>query len=1019
MQSAPALSHHALFLLLLQIVVILAVSRPLAELMKRLGQPTVLGELLAGIVLGPSLLGWIWPGGYLQLFPADVANHYLQPHLLEIVSWIGMVLLLLLTGLETDVRLLRHLGRSAFTSSALGMIVPFVSGFALGMFTPAEFLANPDRRILFSLFLATAMSISAMPVIAKILMDLELTKRNIGVVILSAGVVDDTTGWLILSLIAGLAGANAAPLQEFATTLLLTGAFLAASFLVFWPAARWLLRWADERGRSPNADLAIIVAFAFLLAAITEAIHIHAVFGAFVAGCIVRQVPSLRPATLHRLEAVVVSVFAPVFFGLVGLKVDLRTIGSLKELLIVVGVATAGKLIGCTLGGLLGKMTFWESVSIGVAMNARGAMELVVALLGLTLGILNPAMYAIIVVMAVITSFMAPLGLRLTLRRVKMTAEEEARILSESQKGLFDKSRLKALLPSAGGPNALVAARIGTALVRGETSMLSLLFVESSDARPVSAAVAPPSPRSGGQEPATASRPREDLCRRSRLASGDPARDRARSGWLHLQGGVTRLRPAAAGRRAAQPAAVAGDLAHPRRGALPRGHRARPRPGAGLPADPGLHRRQLFLPRRRRAGAGLRRAGGRRGDRALLDGGRRRCAPSTTVPGLIDSGFRRMMATTLLTTLSPLMTRTTARANVIVREGDQPTLPVLNEARTGLYQLLIVGARRTAPCSTACRSATTWSGWWRRRLAAWSWWSPRSARSLRESARVCVRARRWRRRCWRAAQAEQAPESYRPPRVPGMPQPATVQRAGRSARRRPSSPSGGSRSRRTSTSCSAIRRAGLPRIGYGAGLQVTRALVPIGRGRFGVGVDFGYDRFSHDLKASAFASGTEFVAHATFAAMAVIDGFVGRVRPWLAVGGGFSVANYENPPQASNPMGDSRVGAAGLIKVAAGLGVRVYEGFELGLHSEFDVTLSPEMVGNKNVWQPGFFTLWPGPRLSLLENFAGTAVKPKPTDSESLSVLAGLGAQLPEASNRSTSGASTFWMMMVVVTSHY
>src|SRR6185369_5796938 len=174
MQSAPALPGHALFLLLLQVVLILAVSRPLAELMKRLGQPSVLGELLAGIVLGPSLLGWVWPSAYALVFPADAANHYLQPHLLEVVSWIGMVLLLLMTGLETDVRLLRNLGRTALSSSALGMLIPFVSGFALGMFTPDEFLADPSRRILFSLFLATAMSISAMPVIAKILMDLEL-----------------------------------------------------------------------------------------------------------------------------------------------------------------------------------------------------------------------------------------------------------------------------------------------------------------------------------------------------------------------------------------------------------------------------------------------------------------------------------------------------------------------------------------------------------------------------------------------------------------------------------------------------------------------------------------------------------------------------------------------------------------------------------------------------------------------------------------------------------------------------
>src|SRR5262249_40755437 len=152
----------------LQISVILVVSRILAEAMKRLGQPPVIGELLAGIVVGPSLLGWLWPGLFAALFPAEAA----QVHLLEAVGWLGMVLLLLLTGLEPDIRLLRHLGRSALTSSALGMVVPFAAGLLLGLFTPARFLANPDRRLLFSVFLATAMSISAMPVIAKILMDL-------------------------------------------------------------------------------------------------------------------------------------------------------------------------------------------------------------------------------------------------------------------------------------------------------------------------------------------------------------------------------------------------------------------------------------------------------------------------------------------------------------------------------------------------------------------------------------------------------------------------------------------------------------------------------------------------------------------------------------------------------------------------------------------------------------------------------------------------------------------------------
>src|SRR4051794_152864 len=284
--NVPALPGHALFLLLLQVALLLAFSRILAELVKRLGQPSVIGELMAGILLGPSVLGAIAPGFFSLIFPAEAQ----QVHLLEVVAWIGMVLLLLLTGLETDVRLLRHLGRSALTSSLMGMIIPFAGGLALGLVMPAQYRVENSSRMLFAMFLATAMTISAMPVIAKILMDLELTKRNIGIVILSAGVVDDTTGWLILSLIAGIAQAQDYVFLHFLKTLLLTGLFLAACYWLILPGSRWLFRVIDDRARTANTDLAAIVVIAFVLSAATEKIGIHAVFGAFIAGCILRQV---------------------------------------------------------------------------------------------------------------------------------------------------------------------------------------------------------------------------------------------------------------------------------------------------------------------------------------------------------------------------------------------------------------------------------------------------------------------------------------------------------------------------------------------------------------------------------------------------------------------------------------------------------------------------------------------------------------------------------------------------------
>src|SRR5262245_17725540 len=231
------LGGHAVFLLLIQLAILLLAARLGAEIAKRMGLPTVVGELAAGIVVGPTVLGHYAPGVFAALFPHDSS----QFHLLEVVGLLGMVLLLLLTGLETDLRLLKNLGRAAIMASAMGMLVPFVSGFGLGILMPETYLAQPDRRVLFSFFLATGMAISAMPGIAKILRDLDLAKRNIGLVILSAGVVDDTVGWLILSLIAGAASQGHVRLGEFGKTLGLTGAFVvAAAFLIF-PLARLTL----------------------------------------------------------------------------------------------------------------------------------------------------------------------------------------------------------------------------------------------------------------------------------------------------------------------------------------------------------------------------------------------------------------------------------------------------------------------------------------------------------------------------------------------------------------------------------------------------------------------------------------------------------------------------------------------------------------------------------------------------------------------------------------------------------
>lgn len=472
------ISGHAILILLLQLAGLLVLARLLAEGMRRLGQPAVIGELMAGILLGPTILGHFAPGVFALAFPPDA----LQFHLLEVISWLGMVLLLLLTGLETDIRAMRSLGRPALMASVFGMVVPFASGLALGWLLPDPYLTDPANRPIFAAFLATALAISAMPVIAKILIDLDMIRRDVGMVILSAGVVDDTTGWLVLSIIAGIAAGGVFSPAEFGLTLLYLAVFLVAMRWIAYPALVRTIRYLNDRVGLAGADLTLILAFTFLAAAVTEAIGIHAVFGAFVAGLLIRQIPRVKSSTLHTLEIFVLSALSPIFFAFVGLKVDLWALSGWGLPLLVISIAVAGKLVGCYVGGRLGRLSHWESLALGFGMNARGAMELIVALIGLSLGLLTQELYSTIVMMAVVTSFMAPLLLRWALPHIPLNEEERRRLEDTGRSHLIPNGPLRILVPTAGGDNALGAFRVAAPLARRNRGEVVAFYVDTASA---------------------------------------------------------------------------------------------------------------------------------------------------------------------------------------------------------------------------------------------------------------------------------------------------------------------------------------------------------------------------------------------------------------------------------------------------------------------------------------------------------------------------------------------------------
>lgn len=432
MQTFTAASHHDVLGLLVQVTILLLSARLLAELAQRFAQPAVVGEILAGIVLGPSLLSGLFP----VLGQWIVPHTPEQGHLLEVVALIGALFLLLITGLETDVALIRRHARLAMGASLGGIVVPFATGFLLGQYLPDSLLADPAQRLVFSLFVATAMSISAIPVIAKVLMDLNLMRRDIGQTIIAAGMTDDAIGWMLLSVVLGLAAHG----EITAGGLLWSVGKVLGFMLLSFTLGRWLVRraldYTQDRLVSSTRMLTLVVGLMFAWGALTQALNLEAVFGAFVIGILFGQMPRLPAATRHTLEWMALGVFAPIFFAVAGLKVNARALLEPQLALIalvVIAVATLGKVVGGYVGArYLGKSDHWSALAFGAGMNARGAMEIIIATIGLSLGILTQDMFSVIVVMAITTSLMAPPALRWVLQRV-VPSEQELRRLEREE----------------------------------------------------------------------------------------------------------------------------------------------------------------------------------------------------------------------------------------------------------------------------------------------------------------------------------------------------------------------------------------------------------------------------------------------------------------------------------------------------------------------------------------------------------------------------------------------------------
>lgn len=408
----PPLGDHELLVFWCQLVVLLVAARAGGYLARRLGQPRVIGELLAGVALGPSLVGEVWPHGWEWLFPDDDR----QAGLLLGLAWFGIVLLLMTTGVEIDLAVVRRQGRAALTTSIGSLLVPLGAGVALGWWLPDRFLGTDGRRWIFAVFVGIALAISSLPVAARILADLGLLTRPIGQLVMAVAMTNDVIGWILLGLLAGLAETGS--ISAFDLLLSVIGLAL-TTVAVLGIGPRVLDRALDAvraRDGGPAASASVAVLFTVLVGAVTQAIGLEVVIGAFLAGIALGRSRLAADPVMHHLELVTAAVFAPLFFAVAGLRVDLGALGRREVLLgaaLITLVATAGKLIGSYIGARSGGLSAADAFGASAALNARGALEIVVATVGLTIGVLSDASYTAIVIMAIITSALAAPLLRI------------------------------------------------------------------------------------------------------------------------------------------------------------------------------------------------------------------------------------------------------------------------------------------------------------------------------------------------------------------------------------------------------------------------------------------------------------------------------------------------------------------------------------------------------------------------------------------------------------------------------
>jgi Kef-type K+ transport system membrane component KefB/nucleotide-binding universal stress UspA family protein len=462
--GAPGGSAHtgpSEVIFVIQVVALMVVGRLLGEFMLRLGQPAVMGQLIAGLLLGPSFFGLIAPDWQHMMFPKSPE----QKAMIDGVAQFGILLLLLLTGMETDLKLVRQTGRASVYASVMGIIVPFACGVALGEMLPESMLPDPGKRLITSLFLGTALSIASVKIVAVVVREMNFLRRVVGQVILASAIIDDSIGWIIVSIIFSLALHGSVEPLSVGQSVIGTILFMVASFTIGRRLVFFAIRWVNDTFISEFAVITAILIIMSVLALITSLIGVHTVLGAFVAGILIGESPILTKHIDEQVRGLITAFFAPVFFGIAGLSADLSILADSQMALLTVGlivIASIGKFSGAFIGAEIGGLTRREGFALACGMNARGSTEVIIATVGLSMGALNQNLFTMIVAMAVITTMAMPPTLRWALSRIPLRKEEKERLEREEMEAHGFVPRLERLLVAADdSANGKFATRMG------------------------------------------------------------------------------------------------------------------------------------------------------------------------------------------------------------------------------------------------------------------------------------------------------------------------------------------------------------------------------------------------------------------------------------------------------------------------------------------------------------------------------------------------------------------------------